>query len=118
MGRRKSYRQPESANVFKIKRIYQLRVRSFDTVDHWIPDSKGGLHHEENLCVMAYELNQRKADKDPIEWAKEELENHQRYCLTPEIYWCELPGEEECDLMWLTECLTALPLRIGSPKAA
>lgn len=54
------------ANLSVIKAIYKDCPAEHD-VDHIIPLSKGGLHHEENLCYLPSALNAAKKDKLPEE---------------------------------------------------
>ncbi|WP_377355257.1 hypothetical protein [Phenylobacterium terrae] len=59
----------EDADSQKIASIYEMRERMerlLDTpyhVDHVIPLSKGGLHHQDNLVVMRADFNQWKSDR-------------------------------------------------------
>jgi hypothetical protein len=52
------------ANQDIIKVIYRNCPLDYH-VDHIIPISKGGLHHENNLCYLPAALNQAKRDKMP-----------------------------------------------------
>ncbi|MBC8551509.1 MAG: HNH endonuclease [Candidatus Brocadiales bacterium] len=60
---------PEDANLEKIASIYkEARRLTKETgiqrhVDHIVPLSKGGLHHEDNLQILTAEENLRKGAK-------------------------------------------------------
>jgi hypothetical protein len=54
------------ANLDLIKRIYKECPKDYH-VDHIIPLSKGGLHHENNLCYLPALLNMQKQAKFPEE---------------------------------------------------
>ncbi len=61
--RAKQYRvlSPD-ANLQKIKDIYMNCPEGYE-VDHIIPLSRGGLHHEDNLQYLLKEDNRRKSNK-------------------------------------------------------
>ena len=69
--RRLEYNQtPEEIDYREITRIYQIcndmnnRIgRIFFHVDHIIPISKGGLHHQDNLQVLSASDNLKKSNK-------------------------------------------------------
>ena len=59
---------PKDADRTKIKEIY-LKCREMTKstgiphqVDHIIPRSKGGLHHQDNLQILTREENRRKGN--------------------------------------------------------
>lgn len=66
---------PSNADINTIQEIYRLCAelndifgpRSFH-VDHVIPLSKGGLHHEDNLMIIPRFENLRKHTKEPQEY--------------------------------------------------
>jgi len=51
-----------TANKEKIKQIYENCPVGYE-VDHIIPLSKGGLHHEENLQYLTIKENRSKGNK-------------------------------------------------------
>lgn len=57
---------PENANLKLIEYIYMYCPSGWH-VDHVIPLSKGGLHHEDNLCYLYEPDNLSKKDKMPKE---------------------------------------------------
>ncbi|WIO73367.1 HNH endonuclease signature motif containing protein [Porticoccaceae bacterium LTM1] len=44
-------------------------------VDHWIPHSLGGLHHQDNLVVMPKRLNREKTDLPPEIFLLQQIAN-------------------------------------------
>ena len=68
-GLRNSSIRPDNANLEKIQEIYKECYRiTKETgipheVDHIIPVSKGGLHHEDNLQILTRNENRRKSNK-------------------------------------------------------
>lgn len=61
--RAKQYRVlAPNANPIKIKDIYLNCTEGYE-VDHIIPLSKGGLHHENNLQYLLKEENRKKSNK-------------------------------------------------------
>jgi hypothetical protein len=67
--RRARIKTPESANRLAILKIYRkahlmtlIIGRQYD-VDHIIPVSRGGLHHEDNLQILTHAENIRKSNK-------------------------------------------------------
>jgi 5-methylcytosine-specific restriction endonuclease McrA len=60
---------PEDADKLLIKRLYKEASRlTIETgikheVDHIIPVSKGGLHHQDNLQILVWLENRRKGNK-------------------------------------------------------
>lgn len=59
---RKKNQTPEDADFDKIKEIY-LNCPEGHEVDHIIPISKGGLHHQDNLQYLTVSENRRKGNK-------------------------------------------------------
>lgn len=59
---RKLNQMPSNADVKKIKEIYANCPVGYE-VDHKIPISKGGLHHEDNLQYLLKSENRRKSNK-------------------------------------------------------
>jgi hypothetical protein len=63
---------PFNADNEKIKYMYHIAHKMTEEygmeyqVDHIIPLSKGGLHHEENLQILEASLNQEKHSKYPL----------------------------------------------------
>jgi 5-methylcytosine-specific restriction endonuclease McrA len=68
-GRRNSSIRPDNADLKKIQEIYKECYRKTKEtgipheVDHIIPVSKGGLHHQDNLQILTREENRRKSNK-------------------------------------------------------
>ena len=66
---RKKGQLPENADMIKIYSIYEeCRRMSEETgiahdVDHIIPISKGGLHHQDNLQILTSSENKSKGDR-------------------------------------------------------
>ena len=61
--RSKKYRVlAPDANIDLIKQIYLNCPKGYE-VDHIIPLSKGGLHHENNLQYLLKEVNRRKGNR-------------------------------------------------------
>jgi 5-methylcytosine-specific restriction endonuclease McrA len=53
---------PIDADLEKIKQIY-LRCPEGYEVDHIIPISRGGLHHQDNLQYLTISENRKKGNK-------------------------------------------------------
>ena len=53
---------PDDANKMWIDMIYEYRPEGYE-VDHIIPLSKGGLHHEDNLQYLTKSENCRKGNR-------------------------------------------------------
>ena len=68
-GMRKRNQMPEDADIKKIEELYVECVRiSEETgipheIDHIIPVSKGGLHHQDNLQILTRAENRKKSNK-------------------------------------------------------
>lgn len=62
---RKKKQTPSDADFDKIKEIYLNCPEGYE-VDHIIPVSKGGLHHQDNLQYLTISENRRKNNK--INW--------------------------------------------------
>ncbi|KKN58617.1 hypothetical protein LCGC14_0550360 [marine sediment metagenome] len=68
----KKNQTPSTADNKKIEYIYYMAqeiTKMFGKkyqVDHIVPLSKGGLHHEDNLQILEAALNQEKNDKYPL----------------------------------------------------
>lgn len=61
--RQKRYRDIHpTANPKIIKEIYLHRPEGYE-VDHIVPVSKGGLHHQDNLQYLPKEVNRKKSNK-------------------------------------------------------
>lgn len=67
------------ANLDLIKNIYKECPEGYH-VDHIIPISKGGLHHETNLCYLPAKLNMQKQAKMP-----EEVPEIMKYAIYPDL---------------------------------
>lgn len=59
---------PDDADDCKIKEIYANCPEGYE-VDHRIPISKGGLHHQDNLQYLLMSDNRRKSNK--LNWVSE-----------------------------------------------
>ena len=59
---KKSNQTPLDADLEKIKEIYYNCPEGHE-VDHIIPISKGGLHHQDNLQYLTISENRRKSNK-------------------------------------------------------
>ena len=59
---KKKNQTPADADMDKIKKIYQNCPDGYE-VDHIIPISKGGLHHQDNLQYLTISENRRKSNK-------------------------------------------------------
>ena len=59
---KKKNQTPADADMDKIKKIYQNCPDGYE-VDHIIPISKGGLHHQDNLQHLPISENRRKGNK-------------------------------------------------------
>lgn len=59
---RKNNQTPSDADMEIIKEIYKQRPEGYE-VDHIIPLSRGGLHHQDNLQYLTKEENQKKGNK-------------------------------------------------------
>lgn len=68
------------ADLDLIKNIYKNCPKGYH-VDHIIPISKGGLHHEDNLCYLPAILNMQKQAKLP-----EEVPEIMKHAIYPELY--------------------------------
>lgn len=53
---------PVDADLVAIQRIYENCPVGYE-VDHIVPISKGGLHHQDNLQYLTKEANRRKGNK-------------------------------------------------------
>lgn len=58
---------PSDANQEKIREIYANCPLGYE-VDHKVPISRGGLHHQDNLQYLPASENRRKGSKLPDEW--------------------------------------------------
>lgn len=67
------------ANLDLIKKIYKECPEGYH-VDHMTPISKGGLHHENNLCYLPALLNMQKQAKLP-----EEVPDIMKYAIYPDL---------------------------------
>lgn len=69
-----SYTQADIARLFKLQkgRCAECRtsIKRGHHVDHILPLIKGGSNWPANLQLLCQSCNNRKYDKDPIEWAK------------------------------------------------
>lgn len=45
-----------------------VRHNAAATLDHLIPESKGGKHIRENLVLSCYGCNQKRGNTDAVEW--------------------------------------------------
>ena len=67
-GMRKKNQMPEDASIELIQEIYNESVRLTEEtgvpheVDHIIPVSKGGLHHQDNLQILTRTENRKKSN--------------------------------------------------------
>lgn len=59
---RRLNQMPADADLEKIREIYANCPEGFE-VDHKIPISKGGLHHQDNLQYLPWRENRRKSNK-------------------------------------------------------
>ena len=59
---KKKNQTPADADMGKIKKIYQNCPDGYE-VDHIIPISKGGLHHQDNLQHLPISENRRKGNR-------------------------------------------------------
>tara|TARA_R110000764_G_C10815989_1_gene360967 strand:+ start:372 stop:569 length:198 start_codon:yes stop_codon:yes gene_type:complete len=59
---KKRQQTPPDADMILIKEIY-LNCPAGYEVDHIIPISKGGLHHQDNLQYLTPDENKRKSNK-------------------------------------------------------
>lgn len=73
---------PDYANLDLIKLIYKYCPDGYE-VDHMVPISDGGLHHESNLCYLPKGVNQSKGAKTIEEFGEEEFNKHV-------IYWQDI----------------------------
>lgn len=62
---KKRNQTPPDADLEKIKDIY-LKCPEGHEVDHIIPISKGGLHHQDNLQYLTIHENRSKGNK--LDW--------------------------------------------------
>jgi len=67
------------ANLDLIKKIYKECPEGYQ-VDHIYPLSKGGDHHESNLCYLPAQLNLQKQAKSP-----EEVPEIMKYAIYPDL---------------------------------
>jgi len=58
---------PADANLILMKQIYENCPEGYE-VDHIIPISKGGLHHQDNLQYLPWQTNRRKSNK--LNWSE------------------------------------------------
>lgn len=63
---------PDYANLDLIKRIYLNCPEGFH-VEHMLPLSRGGLHHENNLCYLPESVNISKGDRTIEEFGQEQF---------------------------------------------
>lgn len=59
---RKLQQTPENADIPMMQKIYQQCPEGYE-VDHVIPLSKGGLHHQDNLQYLTVSENRKKSNK-------------------------------------------------------
>ncbi len=57
---------PDDADIQLIQKIYENCPEGYE-VDHIIPISKGGLHHQDNLQYLSKILNRKKGNK--LDWS-------------------------------------------------
>ena len=69
---------PDYANHGLIKLIYENCPKGYQ-VDHMIPISKGGLHHESNLCYLPEGVNKSKGAKSIEEFGEDVFNQHVIY---------------------------------------
>lgn len=69
---------PDFANLKLIAAIYKNCPEGYH-VDHMIPLSMGGLHHESNLCYLPASINMAKGDKYIEEFGEVEFNKHVIY---------------------------------------
>ena len=85
---------PDYANHGLIKLIYENCPKGYQ-VDHMIPISKGGLHHESNLCYLPASINITKGAKTIEEFGEEEFNRNV-------IYWQDkITNNDKLDLQHL-----------------
>lgn len=77
---------PDYTNHELIARIYDACPEGYE-VDHMKPITKGGLHHESNLCYLPSKINKSKAAKTIEEFGEDVFNQHV-------IYWQVLLLEE------------------------
>lgn len=63
---------PDYANLELIRRIYHNCPEGFH-VEHMLPLSRGGLHHENNLCYLPEAVNVSKGDRTIEEFGQEKF---------------------------------------------
>lgn len=73
---------PEYANLELIKRIYNHCPEGYH-VEHMNPITRGGLHHESNLCYLPAHTNLSKNNKTIEEFGQEEFH-------AKAIYWQDI----------------------------
>jgi len=69
---------PDYTNLDLIKLIYKNCPHGYE-VDHMIPISGGGLHHESNLCYLPKDVNQSKGAKTIKEFGEEKFNKNVIY---------------------------------------
>lgn len=69
---KKKNQTPSSADLEKIKEIYMNCPDGYE-VDHIIPISKGGLHHQDNLQYLTISENRSKGNR--LNWCSRQDSN-------------------------------------------
>jgi 5-methylcytosine-specific restriction endonuclease McrA len=69
---RRAQQMPDDADQEKIKAIYAACPDGHE-VDHIIPISRGGLHHQDNLQYLLKRDNRRKSNK--LNWTSSQAAN-------------------------------------------
>ena len=64
---KKKQQTPADADIQLIQSIYENCPKGYE-VDHIIPLSKGGLHHQDNLQYLTKNANRRKGSK--LDWSE------------------------------------------------
>jgi 5-methylcytosine-specific restriction endonuclease McrA len=63
---------PDNADLKLIQQIYENCPPGHE-VDHIVPISKGGLHHQDNLQYLPWQTNRRKSNK--LNWSERQDSN-------------------------------------------
>jgi 5-methylcytosine-specific restriction endonuclease McrA len=71
----KGNQTPDDADLQLIKLIYKHCPDGYH-VDHIVPLSKGGLHHQDNLCYLPAHVNLSKGNKTLDEFDRETFDNN------------------------------------------